>query len=141
MRTAIGLAGTLLLAACSSGGSGGGGIPGPTPTPSGPNTAPTFTSATTATVVENAALAYTATATDAQSNPITYSITGGADAARFSISAGGTLSFATAPNFDLPADADGDNVYQVQLGASDGALSATLNLAVNVTNSREGIAV
>ncbi|RYY29014.1 MAG: cadherin domain-containing protein [Sphingomonadales bacterium] len=139
MRYAIGLAGTLLLAACS--GNSGSGTPAPTPTPSGPNTAPTFTSATTATLVENAALSYTATATDAQSNPITYSVAGGADAARFSITTTGVLTFIAAPNFDLPGDADGDNVYQVQLGASDGALSTTLNLAVTVTNSREGIAV
>lgn len=141
MRIAIGLAGSLFLAACSGSNGGSGGTPAPTPTPSGPNTAPTFTSATTATVVENAALSYTATATDAQSNPITYAIAGGADAARFTIAAGGALTFLAAPNFDLPGDADGDNVYQVQLSANDGSLTTTLNLAVTVTNSREGIAV
>ena len=141
MRTAIGLTGILLLAACSGGGGGGGGTPAPTPTPSGPNTAPSFTSATTATVVENAALSYQAAATDAQGNAITYSIAGGADAARFTITAAGALTFLAPPNFELPADADADNVYQVQLAASDASLSSTLNLAVTVTDSREGIAV
>ncbi|RYD54324.1 MAG: cadherin domain-containing protein [Sphingomonadales bacterium] len=141
MRCAIGLVGTLFLAACSGGGGSGGGGPAPTPTPSAPNTAPSFTSTTTATLVENAALTYQAAATDAQGNAITYSVAGGADAARFSITPAGALSFAAAPNFDLPADANGDNVYDVQLGASDGSLSATLSLAVTVTNSREGIAV
>lgn len=127
----------LLLAACSGGGSGGGSPP-PAPTP---NTAPSFTSATAATVVENAAPAYQATATDAEGNAITYSIAGGADAARFTITGAGALSFSAAPNFDLPADSDGDNVYQVQLAASDGSLTATRDVAVTVTNSREGIAV
>lgn len=135
MRSAIGLAGTLLLTACG-GGSGGG-----TPAPPAPNTAPSFTSPSSATLVENAALSYQAAATDAQGSPITYSLAGGADAARFSITAAGVLTFTSAPNFDLAADANGDNVYEVQLGASDGSLSATLNLQVTVTNSREGIAV
>ncbi|MES2987698.1 MAG: PQQ-dependent sugar dehydrogenase [Pseudomonadota bacterium] len=141
MRGALGLAGTLFLAACSGGGGSGGGGGTPTPTPAPTNTAPSFTSATTATLVENAALNYQAAATDAQGNAITYSVTGGTDAARFAITTAGALTFAAAPNFDLPADADGDNVYQVQLSASDGSLSSTLNLAVTVTNSREGIAV
>jgi hypothetical protein len=128
----------LLLAACSGGGGPGGGTPAPTPTP---NTAPSFTSATTATVVENAALGYQAIATDAQGNAIGYSVSGGADAARFTITPAGALSFSAAPNFDLPGDSDGDNVYQVQLTASDASLSSTLSLQVTVTNSREGIAV
>ncbi|NIJ19583.1 hypothetical protein FHS95_001252 [Sphingomonas naasensis] len=129
----------LLLAACSGNDGGGGGGGTPTPTPA--NTAPSFTSAATATVVENAALGYQAAATDAEGNPITFSIAGGADATRFAITAAGALSFVTPPNFELPADADGDNVYAVQLAASDGTASGTLNLQVTVTNSREGIAV
>lgn len=136
MRRTAGLTGILMLAACSG---GSGGSPTPTPTPSAPNTAPVFASAATASVVENAALVYQAAATDAQ--PITYTISGGADAARFTISASGALSFAAAPNFEAPTDADANNVYQVQLSASDGSLSSTLALAVTVTDSREGIAV
>ncbi|MEI9849669.1 MAG: PQQ-dependent sugar dehydrogenase [Sphingomonas sp.] len=127
----------LLVSACS----GGGGTPAPAPTPTVANTAPRFTSAATASVAENIAAAYTAAATDAEGNPVTFSIAGGADAARFAITAGGALSFAPAPNFELPADADGNNGYLVQLRASDGALSATLDLTVTVTDSREGIAV
>ena len=129
----------LFLAACSGGGGGSGGGPAPTPTPTPANTAPTFTSAATASVVENAALVYQASATDTQ--PVTYAISGGADAARFAITTAGALSFVSAPNFEAPADADANNVYQVQLSASDGALSSTLALQVTVTDSREGIAV
>jgi len=126
----------LLLAACSS---GGGNTPTPTPAPA--NRAPAFTSATTASVAENLAAAYQATATDADGNPITFSIAGGADSALFTITAAGALSFAAAPSFETPRDAGANNVYDVQLSASDGSLGTTLNLAVTVTNSREGIAV
>ncbi|MBN8813854.1 MAG: PQQ-dependent sugar dehydrogenase [Sphingomonas sp.] len=121
------------------GGCGDGGGTTPTPTPT--NTAPTFTSAATASVVENTALTYQAAATDAEANAITYSISGGADAGKFTLSGTGALSFNSAPNFDLPGDANGDNVYEVQLRASDGSLTSTLDLRVTVSNSREGIEV
>ncbi|MCW4463172.1 PQQ-dependent sugar dehydrogenase [Sphingomonas sp. BT-65] len=130
-----------LAAGCSSGGNGGGGTPTPTPTPPPTNRAPTFTSATTASVAENTAAAYTATASDPDGNPLTFSIAGGADATRFTITPAGALTFAPAPNFELPADADGDNVYRVQLQVSDGSLTATQDVAITVTDSREGIAV
>lgn len=116
-------------------------MPSPTPTPAPGNTAPSFTSATTASVAENTALAYQAAATDAEGNPVTFSIAGGADAARFTITGAGALSFAAAPSFESPADADGNNVYLVQLRASDGSLNSTLDLAVTVTDSKEGIQV
>ncbi|RYD67064.1 MAG: hypothetical protein EOP58_04060 [Sphingomonadales bacterium] len=137
LRTA--LLGALLLAGCDNGGSTPTPNPAPTPTPT-PAATVTFTSPATASVVENAALTYTATATATSGTP-TFSIAGGADAARFSITAAGALSFVAAPNFEKPADADADNVYQVQLGATSGTLSATLNLVVTVTNSKEGIRV
>lgn len=129
----------LLLAIGGCDGGGGGGTPTPTPTPA--NTAPTFTSPAAASVAENVALSYQAAATDAEGNAISYSIAGGADAGKFALSGTGALTFAAAPNFDLPGDADGNNVYDVQLRASDGSLSSTLNLSVTVTNSREGIVV
>mgnify|MGYP003576383183 CR=1 FL=1 len=138
MRLVI-LGTTALLAACSGGGTDGGGSPTPTPTPA--NRAPVFTSAATASVAENIAAILTATASDPDNNPLSFAIAGGADAARFTITSAGALTFAPAPNFDLPTDADGDNVYQVQLRVSDGSLTATQDVTVTVTNSREGIAV
>ncbi|NYT43063.1 PQQ-dependent sugar dehydrogenase [Sphingomonas sp. R-74633] len=142
MRIASPLAGLFLLAACSSSdGSGGGPSPTPTPTPTAANTAPSFTSATTASVAENTALAYQATATDAEGNPITFSISGGADSALFSITAAGALSFVAAPSFETPKDADGNNVYQVQIRAADASLNSTREVSITVTDSKEGIAV
>lgn len=137
MRIVAPLSGLLVLAACSSGGSS----PTPTPTPAPANRAPAFTSGTTANPVENTTAAYQAAATDPDGNPVTFTIAGGADSALFSITPAGALSFLAPPNFEAPRDAGADNVYDVQIAASDGALSATLNLALTVTNSREGIAV
>jgi glucose/arabinose dehydrogenase len=132
------LFGSLLLVVACSGGNGE--TVSPTPTPAA-NTAPAFSSAAAPSVVENALLAYQATATDAESNPVTFSISGGDDAARFTITADGKLSFVTLPNFDLPADSDANNVYKIQLRASDGAAASTLDLAITVINSTEGIRV
>jgi glucose/arabinose dehydrogenase len=140
MRTAVSLLPLVLLAACSGGGGGGGGGGG-TPTPAPANQAPSFTSAATANVTENATAAYQATATDPNGDAITFSIAGGTDAARFAITPAGALTFVAAPNFEAPADAGANNVYNVQLRAGDASLSSTLDLAVTVTNSREGIAV
>lgn len=124
----------LALAAC--GGSGGSGGTGSA------NTAPAFSSAATGTVAENTTgVAYQASASDAQGDAVTYTISGGADAAAFAIASGGALSFVAAPNYDLPTDADGDNVYHVTLQASDGKASSTLGVAITVTNEREGIRV
>jgi glucose/arabinose dehydrogenase len=124
----------LLLASC--GGGGGGNTPSP-----GPNTPPAFTSPQTASVAENAAAAYQAAASDGNGDALTFTIDGGADAALFSITTAGALRFNTAPDYDLPGDADGDNVYAVQLRVSDGRASAAQPVNVTVTNSREGIAV
>lgn len=129
---AIGIPAMLLLASCGGGG-GGGPAPGPG------NQAPSFTSAGTASVAENTTgTVYAATATDPDGNPLTFTISGGADAARFTITAAGALSFTTAPDFEAPADADRNNVYLVTLNVSDGMANATLNLSVTVTDRNDG---
>ena len=106
------------------------------------NHAPVFSSGAAVSVVENTAGdVYQAAATDADGDPLTFSITGGADAARFTLAASGALRFVAAPDFDMPGDADADNVYLVQLSVSDGSLSTPLTIQVTVTNSKEGIQV
>lgn len=129
-----------LVAGCG----GGGGAPPPPPPPPPPtaNQAPVFTSGNSATTIENnGGAVYQATATDAEGSAIAFSIVGGADSTKFSITPGGQLSFSAPPNFDLPGDADGNNVYQVEIGASDGQIRTNLALSVTVSNSKEGIAV
>ena len=73
-------------------------------------------------IVENTTAVTTVTATDPDvGQTLSYSIIGGADASKFTIgSSTGALSFVTAPNFELPTDAGGNNVYDVIVQASDG---------------------
>ena len=72
-------------------------------------------------------------ATDSSGIAPTYSVSGGADAADFTInSATGQLSFVSPPNSANPTDANGDNVYEVTVLASDGEGNATAQ-AIRVT--------
>ncbi|RIK37607.1 MAG: hypothetical protein DCC55_23730 [Chloroflexi bacterium] len=81
-------------------------------------------------VVENTTGVTTVTATgDA---PITFSIVGGADAAKFTInSTTGVLAFITAPDFEAPTDSGANNVYDVTVRASNAG--GTDNQAIAVT--------
>lgn len=100
------------------------------------NDAPLITSSSAASVVENDASVATVTATDIDSaaNALTYSISGGADASKFQIDGStGALSFKTAPDFDVPGDANGDNQYEVDVQVSDGTdSSAPQSITVTV---------
>lgn len=109
------------------------------------NTAPTITSSTSASVAENTTAVMTVTATDADSDPITYSITGGEDQALFGIdSVTGAVTFNTAPDFEAPADSGGDNNYQIEVTANDGMADSipqaiTISVAdVDETPTMEG---
>jgi Ca2+-binding RTX toxin-like protein len=103
---------------------------------SGSNSAPAINSANAVSVGENAvATGLTVTALDPDDDPVTFSIVGGADAARFSINpTTGALSFVAAPDFENPADANRDNVFEVQVAATDGELQATQTIRVTVNN-------
>ena len=64
---------------------------------------------------------------------MSYSITGGADAALFHIDVvTGALTFVSAPNFEVPTDVGSDRVYDVTVQASDGTLTTSQNIAVTV---------
>lgn len=92
-------------------------------------TPPAITSSASGTVAENSAFSLTLTADEA----VTWTKTGGADAARFTLT-GNTLAMA-AQDFDAPIDADANNVYLVQVTATDAAGNATVqNIAVTVSN-------
>lgn len=90
------------------------------------------------TVGENGTLVTTVASTDPENTARTYSISGGADSAKFAINATtGVLSFVAAPNFEVPADAGANNVYDVVVRATDGSLADTQALAVTVANVNE----
>ncbi len=88
-------------------------------------------------VAENSTAVTTVTATDADlpAQTLTYSISGGADAGKFTINANtGALGFITAPNFEAPADAGANNVYDLTVQVSDGILTDTQAISITVTN-------
>ncbi len=122
-------AGAVALAACSE--------ETPDPPPPG-NEAATFTSPSTANAAEDSSgVIYTATANDPDGDPLTFSIAGGADASRFSITDDGALSFAVPPNFERPRDAGRDNVYEVTVRVNDSFQNTDLALQITVTDGPE----
>ena len=102
-------------------------------------TAPRITSGSSATFAENATGAvYTvrASASDGDGS-ISYSISGGADSAQFSInSSSGVVSFKNSPDFETPTDAGSDNIYNLEVKATEAgnAVTATRSVAVTVSN-------
>ncbi len=101
----------------------------------GVNDAPVITSAGgLLPVAENARRATTVTATDADGDVVRYALIEGADAAQFEIDSDtGDITFRVAPDFEAPADADGDNVYDITVEARDangGAARQDLSLAI-----------
>jgi len=85
------------------------------------NDAPKIQANTNFTIDENTTAVANITATDGDSDTLTYSITGGADQTLFVIDAStGALSFKTAPDYENPEDSDQDNTYLVEITVSDG---------------------
>jgi hypothetical protein len=90
-------------------------------------------------VAENTTSVTTVSASDPNlAQTLTFAITGGADAAKFQIDpVTGALSFVAAPNFEAPADAGANNVYDVIVRAADAFHFDTQALAVTVTDINE----
>ncbi|KAK0358420.1 hypothetical protein LTR94_035513, partial [Friedmanniomyces endolithicus] len=89
------------------------------------NEAPTIATAAALSRAENGTAVATLSASDPDAGTtLTWSISGGADAARFAVDpATGVLTFVSAPDHEAPADADGNNAYQVTVTVSDGTNS------------------
>ena len=136
-RVRAGLVSALAVAATACGGGGA----SPPASPPRADNPPNFLSASAVSVGENRTDAfYTVLASDPDGNPITYTMSGGSDVARFAIGPNSLnvnardLRFIAAPDFEFPVDANGDNVYELTITASDGVSSTALNLRVTVTN-------
>ena len=86
----------------------------------------------TAAVNENESLVGTYTASEAAA----WDISGGADETAFIIGAdSGQLSFVSAPDFEAPTDADTNNIYEVEIRATDASGNASRQLVlVTVTD-------
>ncbi len=79
---------------------------------------------------------YTASDPEGVTSSFTWSLAG-TDSGDFEISASGELTFKNVPDYDIPADAGGNNEYNVQIRAYDGSLTGTLDVSVTVTNVNE----
>ncbi|MFC6633934.1 hypothetical protein [Microbulbifer taiwanensis] len=129
----------LFISACGGGGGGGGGSSDDSPN-SPSNRAPEFVSASEVISEENnSGSLLTLSASDADGDTISFSAIGGDDQSRFLIDNGDQLRFGFAPDFENPADSDGDNVYQVTIEASDGKGGKTSrNFVITITDINEG---
>lgn len=111
-----------------------------TVTINGVNDNPEIVSAAAVSVEENTEEpVLTVEATDVDSDTVTFSIAGGTDAALFMIDPDtGGLRFINPPDFEIPADANGDNVYDVTVTALDEhGGQTTQDIAVTVTDADE----
>ncbi|MHA7899210.1 MAG: PQQ-dependent sugar dehydrogenase [Henriciella sp.] len=117
------------LTACGDGGESGTNVP-----LNVGNQIPGFTSSAAINIQENTiGIVYTAATSDPDGDAVTVSISGGPDAGLLTINANsGELSFNIALDFENPADANGDNVYELTLQARD-SRGATANLDLEIT--------
>ncbi|HPN06087.1 MAG TPA: PQQ-dependent sugar dehydrogenase [Hyphomonadaceae bacterium] len=143
VRASLFAALALSSAACGGGGSSPPASP-PTSPPVGPlppTGAPSFTSPAAVSVRENMiGVVYRPVATGAS---VTYGATiGGLDAARFAMNpVTREVRFVTQPDFEAPADANRNNVYDISFTASDGTNTVTQTVAITVTNVAAGFRV
>ncbi|WP_287603901.1 choice-of-anchor L domain-containing protein [Thiothrix sp.] len=100
------------------------------------NNAPTMPATATATAAENQyAVTPAVQAVDPDGDVLSYSISGGADAGKFTINAAtGELRLVTPQDYENPDDADKNGSYLVQVTASDGKASVTQAITVSLTN-------
>jgi endoglucanase Acf2 len=139
VNTALFFSFVLLLQACGGGGgggsdnSGGGGNTPPV------NQAPSLTINAEIDILEGSVEVATASGTDPENQALTYSIIPSADSDLFSISTSGVISFLTAPDYEAPADANGDNSYELSVELSDSQnASDSQGVVVTVLNAIEG---
>ena len=76
-------------------------------------------------------------ATDPEGDTPTLTVSG-TDGAKFTITDAGVLTFKAAPDFEMPGDANGDNVYEIMVVATDSTgKTGTRDVTVKVTNVNE----
>ena len=97
------------------------------------DTAPVLEGDVDFSVEENTAeVPYAVVAYDPEGGDITYDL-GGPDGHLFQLGPDGELSFFDAPDFEAPGDADGDNVYEINIVATDEAGNESAMQTVTVT--------
>ena len=101
--------------------------------------APEVTGTTSFTVTEGETAVGTLAASDEDTPAadLEWSITGGTDSSHFGLSAGGTLAFQAAKDYEAPDDAGSDGTYNLTVQVSDGTSSATGDISVALANRNE----
>jgi Ca2+-binding RTX toxin-like protein len=92
---------------------------------------------------ENQTVVVTVNASDVETSSLSYSLSG-ADAALFSISNSGALTFNSASDYEAPGDANSDNSYAITIAVGDGSATTSQAVAVEVQNVADqvsGVAV
>ena len=104
-----------------------------------PAAAPVVSGASAFSVVEGSTAVGVLSATDADTEvaDLVWSMAGGVDASRFSLSASGVLAFSAAKDFEDPDDADSDGTYELTVRVSDGQRAATGDVEVSLANRNE----
>jgi kexin len=95
------------------------------------NDAPVITSASVVSVAENQLSALRVIANDVDGDSLSYSL-GGVDANAFNIDTNGVVTFKVAPDYETK------NVYNFSVTVSDGSLSVTQDITLNISDVVEG---
>ena len=136
-KTILPFISVFILAACGGGGGGGGDGGGTSNGGYGTapiNTAPTINnSSNDYSTVEGETSGFMVNASDAEGNSLTYSVSGN-DGSKMTVTTSGVVSFISAPDFEIPGDANGDNIYSFNVSVSDGNLSTAEGFTITVTN-------
>ena len=127
----------IFLASCGGGGGGGssngggyggGGYGSTNSTPDITNQSASYS------IIEEQTSAFTVTASDADNDSLTFTISG-VDAGLFNITpSGGVVTFTSAPDFESPSDNDGNNAYQITATVSDGNATDSMAFTLTVFN-------
>jgi hypothetical protein len=129
----------IFLASCGGGGGGGGGSTNGGGYGGGgygsTNSSPNITNQSASySIIEEQTSAFTVTASDADNDSLTFTISG-VDAGLFNItSSGGVVTFTNAPDFESPSDNDSNNAYQITATVSDGNATDSMAFTLTVTN-------
>ena len=76
------------------------------------------------------------TAEDPEDDNLTYSISG-VDKDGFQVSSAGKVSTTFGPNYENANDLDGDNEYEITINVTDGSLSESKDIVIQVLNTDE----
>ena len=110
------------------------------PLVAGSNVDPVFNlSSSCFSVPENSLSVCTITATDADDDSLTFTLSGGSDASDLRLQTDNKLVFVSPPDYESPADNEQNNTYIVIVTVSDGSTTVNFTMTISVTNIQENL--